>query len=456
MDYLAIGHQFSQYVKVCSIYGAGFYYMPGTDMCIKIGGWTRLRAVIGDQGGSTTWGPFNGNANNRTVNSFGFNARGYITADAREQTAYGVARGYIAVGISADDYGTRVANTTFSSNRAFVQWAGFTAGLAVSFYDFYSVPAAQYRGGYVPASDTGDGGWEVWGYTAQLGGGLSATIAAEARRDTQIVDASSSTLSVMPGAYGNNAYGGQQAPDVVGNLRVDQAWGSAQVMGAWHNVNPTYYSAAVGGNPSIAGGHPSDSSGFAVGAGLKVNFPTVAPGDYFQSQVNYTQGALRYLFATPNSNWGKVDGANVAYGVLSDCVYGGTVAGGTTTSCQLTSAWGFNASYEHYWAPQWHQSVYGEYYAVNYDSSANTMLCANEGAGAAACNNDWSTWGVGSRLQWDVTKSFYLGVEALYTRLNSATGATASVFPAGSGASGLEGSSSAWTFTLRMHKDFLP
>ena len=25
-----------EYVKVCSLYGAGFYYMPGTDICLKI------------------------------------------------------------------------------------------------------------------------------------------------------------------------------------------------------------------------------------------------------------------------------------------------------------------------------------------------------------------------------------------------------------------------------------
>ena len=30
-----------QYVKICSLYGAGFYYIPGTDTCIKIGGWVR-------------------------------------------------------------------------------------------------------------------------------------------------------------------------------------------------------------------------------------------------------------------------------------------------------------------------------------------------------------------------------------------------------------------------------
>ena len=38
-----------------------------------------------------------------------------------------------------------------------------------------------------------------------------------------------------------NNYGGFQAPDIVANLRVDQAWGSAQIMGALHDVNATYY-----------------------------------------------------------------------------------------------------------------------------------------------------------------------------------------------------------------------
>src|SRR3954452_21401000 len=33
-----------EYVKICSIYGAGFFYIPGTDSCIKIGGWVRAEA----------------------------------------------------------------------------------------------------------------------------------------------------------------------------------------------------------------------------------------------------------------------------------------------------------------------------------------------------------------------------------------------------------------------------
>src|SRR6202034_3533412 len=81
-----------EYVKVCSLYGAGFYYMPGTDMCLKIGGWVRAEATD-NSNGNLAWGPYNANSNTRATNDLTVRARGYITADAREQTAYGVARG---------------------------------------------------------------------------------------------------------------------------------------------------------------------------------------------------------------------------------------------------------------------------------------------------------------------------------------------------------------------------
>ncbi len=176
--------------------------MPGTDLCIKIGGWVRAEAAYGANG-NMTWGPFNGNVNNRTTSNEALRARGYITADVRNQTEYGTVRGYIAVGLNTNDVGLQVASLVDSANRAFVQWAGMTAGLSQSFFDFYSVPAMQYRGGYLPASDTGDGGWWVWAYTAQFGGGFSGTISSEARRTTQIIDA-----NALPGPAGTQALAG--------------------------------------------------------------------------------------------------------------------------------------------------------------------------------------------------------------------------------------------------------
>ena len=119
----------------------------------------------------------------------------------------------------------------------------------------YPAAAFLYRAGNLPQEDTGDGGWWVWGYTAQFGGGFSATLSAEERRTAQIIDFSGAAGALggvtTPGTNGTilagnaNAagYGGWQSPDVVANLRVDQAWGSAQVMGALHQDNAGYYGA---------------------------------------------------------------------------------------------------------------------------------------------------------------------------------------------------------------------
>jgi hypothetical protein len=465
-----------QYVKVCSLYGAGFYYMPGTDMCIKIGGWVRSEVTWGVNGSSVT-GIFNNDINNRTTNNLWTRERGYITADAREQTAYGVARGYIAVGISSNNNGNEAPSSLFSSNRAFVQWAGFTAGLSVSFFDFYPAAAMLYRAAQIFSEDTGDGGWWVWAYTAQFGGGFSATLSAEERRTSQIIGQSTAdtvgAAAVLPGGtfVGGSGYGGWQAPDIVGNLRVDQAWGSAQLMGALHELNPLYYAAPT--DALMSNGHASDQWGWVVGAGLKVNFPMISPGDFIVGEVNYTQGATRYLNHGPSGE-NQLDqvGFTEGWGVGSDCVYGGSIGTGTATGCNETTAWNVNVAYEHYWTPQWHESFVGGYFAESYNAQANAILCSLIGAGngagigtaavaAPGCDNNWAFWGVGSRLQWDVTKSFYIGVEAIYEQLQTATLATPGV-PATLQVAGINtgtpawSNESNWTFTIRMHKDFLP
>jgi len=262
-------------------------------------------------------------------------------------------------------------------------------------------------------------------------------------------------------------YGGWQSPDIVANLRVDQAWGSAQVMGALHEDNAGYYGTLP------VNGHPSDAWGWVVGGGLKINAPFISPGDYLIGQVAYTQGAVKYLWNSNQGSQTEVNGATEAYGPAADCVYGGTVIAGTATGCQLTTAWGLDVGYEHYWTPQWHQSlVYNgiwEKYSTG-TGSANSMLCVGEGLGAGVgntavaapgCNNNWDTWGVGSRLQWDVTKSFYIGVEAIYQHFDSAqTGLPGNALSApliltNSGATTVADQSN-WVFTIRMHKDFLP
>ena len=39
------------------------------------------------------------------------------------------------------------------------------------------------------------------------------------------------------------------------------------------------------------------------------------------------------------------------------------------------------------------------------------------GVAPNGCDNNWSTWWIGSRTQWNVTKDFYMGVDVLYSKL---------------------------------------
>ncbi|WP_247462505.1 porin, partial [Bradyrhizobium sp. 62] len=83
-----------EYVKVCSLYGAGFYYIPGSDTCIKLGGY--LRAEVALNAGGNYSAQYNNvfAANNRLTNYYSMRAREDLNIDTRTATEYGVVRTY--------------------------------------------------------------------------------------------------------------------------------------------------------------------------------------------------------------------------------------------------------------------------------------------------------------------------------------------------------------------------
>ena len=119
--FVPLAPQSVQYVKICSLYGAGFYYMPGTDTCLKVGGWVRAEINV-NSGGS--FNPFkNVNFDTRNYDKQTTRSRGIITLDARSQTEYGTLRAYIAGGFqytSSRAGGTGDFNQVYAP-RAFIQ-----------------------------------------------------------------------------------------------------------------------------------------------------------------------------------------------------------------------------------------------------------------------------------------------------------------------------------------------
>jgi len=433
-----------QYVKICSLYGAGFYYIPGTDTCLKIGGWVRMQMGYGYAGNMSN-GPLATNPYTRANTDFNTRNRGYITADARSQTEYGTLRAYIAVGTSNDnatnastssaDTGTLsgvVSPAAFSANRAFIQIAGFTAGRAQSFFDFTDNAALSYNGAtawYAAGTTTGDPGWQVLAYTAQFGNGLSATLSVEESRNKGVIRYT--TAGTADAASATSGQDGNKMPDFVANLRVDQAWGSAQVMGAIHDASALYYAGTTGS------GHPGNVLGYAFGAGVKINLPMLGAGDYIDLQASWSKGAASYSSA--GGNLSKANGAQSGSLINNDGTYG------TTGDVNLTKAWGVFGGLQHFWNPKLKTSLYGGYVKVDHSDAANLLICA-AGTIATGCDSDAAVYHIGTRTAWAPVPNLEVGVDVMYSALDTRN----------TGVADTSHDQSAWTGHLRIQRNFYP
>src|SRR6266699_6346465 len=166
-----------EYVKVCSAYGEGFFYVPGTDTCIKIGGYVRMDFYFGQTGGSfaPAWIGATGFDNRVSQAGAIFQSSYQISTDVRTQTEYGVLRAYARGGF-------RLASNSYTDgvilvDRAFVQLGGWTWGRTASFFDFsngaFSYQAYEGGGNVTPF------GILLGAYTFSWGSGISSTFSIE-------------------------------------------------------------------------------------------------------------------------------------------------------------------------------------------------------------------------------------------------------------------------------------
>src|SRR5664279_2721171 len=119
-----------EYLRICSLYGAGFYYIPGTDTCIKLGGYLRVDVVMngsGDYTGGTVAGAYG--QGNRNRNYFLARSREDLNIDTRTATEYGVVRTYFDATFSWTTGGyTGSGTTAYDSAPAGTSGSGSVAG----------------------------------------------------------------------------------------------------------------------------------------------------------------------------------------------------------------------------------------------------------------------------------------------------------------------------------------
>ncbi len=334
----------------------------------------------------------------------------------------------------------------------FIQFAGFTFGKSAS---AYATPWQQFPGNITSnllGGQNTDTGVNNIQYTAEFGNGVSASIGLD---DPTVWDRTAVYNLSIPSAIGangtgSNAYAGTHAPDIVGNIRVDQAWGLFQLSAAAHEVSGSYNILGAGAVPtafSEISGHPETKWGGAVMAALQIkNLPTGA-GDDIKLDASYAKGAAKDVIATGGTspNFAMFGDSSFAYqsvgfGATTDGVYfpGATGTGGI----KLTTAWGVRGAFNHNWDPYWSSSLFGSYSAVRYDGGTNDNLlgagtttakgayCAafaashagqalvGNAAGNHTCNPDFNVSQLGVNLRWTPVKNLAFTGEVQWFHLD--------------------------------------
>jgi hypothetical protein len=444
-----------EYVKICSLYGAGFFYIPGTDTCIKLGGYMRIDTTFnGAPYDEPAWANDLGQ-HNRYADYFAARSRMALTVDTRTATEYGVVRTFGQMDFSFaspsgnNRDGVLTLGQQFGWEFLFIQFAGFTFGRSAS---AYATPWHGYPGNnssfLVGGHDTVTGTNNIQ-YTAQFGNGVSGTIGLDDPLGFNRISVYNLSTTAASGAISlgspaaqtvsaigltGNSYGAVHYPDVVGNIRIDQAWGLFQISAAGHEVDASYnrLTLSAANNFSEISGHPGSKVGGSVMVALQIkNIPTGA-GDDIKMDASWAKGDMKNIIGTsagvkqPFAIFGNsgVGYQSIGFGAVADAVYLPVAAGGDG-SLHLTEGWGFRGAYNHNWDPYWSSSLFGGVAAVRYDGTAKLFYCAayvasNPGAKSAdfSCNPDFTLSQVGVVTRWTPVKNLTFSGEVMWLHLN--------------------------------------
>ena len=193
-----------------------------------------------------------------------------------------------------------------------------------------------------------------------------------------------------------------------------------------HDVAGAYYGAVN----NVNNGHPADKKGWAIGAGALFNVPG---GHKLGINAQWSEGASGYGSATGQIWTILQPGTSVGFGYQADGIF---TTGG---EIELTRVWNVIAFYEHVWNKNWKTSFFGGYVQTEYNTNARNLINASTLNAAVcgvvqgpvtntafaflngnSCDPDFSFYQVGARTQWNPVSQLDIGLEVMYTKLNTA------------------------------------
>ncbi|TPK69082.1 porin [Mesorhizobium sp. B2-4-19] len=209
----------AEYVKICDVYGAGYFYIPGTETCLRIGGYVRYDIGVGDAGSLDGVNHVPDHQDAGTTHSTYYkNTRFTLKTWTGQETELGTLKTYTETrfnyGNSSGDYSNQAAssandwqgrNKSLSLRFAWIQLGGLRVGKDDTAFDTF----IGYAGNVIQDTLVPYGGQEsnVVQYYFDGGNGLTGLV----------------SLEEGAGAVGTiDSY----VPHVVGGLKYKADWGA--------------------------------------------------------------------------------------------------------------------------------------------------------------------------------------------------------------------------------------
>jgi hypothetical protein len=415
------------YVEVCPAYGAGFYKLPGTDICIrhfgsvKFGTGFQDRREFVDSNGAVRIKP-------AAANTTGWEWTLRPGWDFRSPTEWGTLRTVVQMrvdmragifednddigGVGPNLRGTQRVNNMI--HRGYIEWAGFTIGKVGSNFVYWDQDDVIGAIGGSPKESPN----MTLSYTF-AGAGWKAILALE---DPQQWSEGYQDRPWRNDAGLNgrvNSRGPFGMPNVVLALSTEGPWGSAKVSGNLGTLQ-TARNSLADSDPAVNDFlwvNRDTGSAWAVLGGVTFMVPSLGSKDQLMLEATHCDGIGR---ACGGQGSGAADSPTAferpgqyTQGLQRDDVDAYITGHGPGGWGYQNTVWNsFVAQYRHYWAPLWRSNIMGSYMKIDTPAVAKTLDLDRGGRG------DAKVWDIGANLIWGQSrKTAEIGVEVAYKSL---------------------------------------
>jgi hypothetical protein len=223
-----------EYVRVCDTYGTGFFYIPGTETCLRVGGYLRYDIGVGFLGHEDVFDKEDlANGIEDENDTYYKRARAALQIDSRSETELGTLRTYAHINFqytTHDDDGITDARDAINIEDAFIELGGFRVGKTDSLF----VTMTGFAGGVIQDDlvDYEPDRTHQISYTFTGTNGFQAAVALEEGAGERDVDLDGDGVTDFTKSYVLDSY----VPNVVAGASLTQGWGGVSAAVGYDSV----------------------------------------------------------------------------------------------------------------------------------------------------------------------------------------------------------------------------